>query len=122
MAFSPIGRNAKRLRIYIGDSDQWRGKPLYAALLEQLKKEGMAGATVVRGVASFGAHSRIHTASILSLSTDLPLVIEVINSPEKIQQAVESISPMVREGLITLEDIEVISYTHRFLRPLPADK
>ena len=122
MAFSPIERNAKRLRIYIGDSDQWRGKPLYAALLEQLKKEGMAGATVVRGVASFGAHSRIHTASILSLSTDLPLIIEVIDSPEKIQQAIESISPMVREGLITLEDIEVLAYTHRFLHPLPADK
>jgi CBS domain-containing protein len=122
MTFPSIERKAKRLRIYIGDSDQWRGKPLYSVLLEQLKKEGLAGATVIRGVASFGAHSRIHTASILSLSADLPLVIEVVDSAEKIQQALETISPMVREGLITLEDVEVLSYTHRFLRPLPADR
>jgi CBS domain-containing protein len=122
MTFSSIERAAKRLRIYIGDSDQWRGKPLYSVLLEQLKKEGLAGATVIRGVASFGAHSRIHTASILSLSADLPLVIEVIDSAEKIQHAIETISPMVREGLITLDDVEVLTYTHRFLHPLPADK
>ena len=122
MEFSSIERHAKRLRIYIGDSDQWRGKPLYAVLLEQLKREGLAGATVIRGVAGFGAHSRIHTASILSLSTDLPLVIEVIDSLEKIQHALETISPMVREGLITLEDVEVLAYTHRYLRPLPADR
>ncbi len=122
MAFNTIQGKAKRLRIYIGDSDQWRGVPLYAALLETLKKKGLAGATVIRGVAGFGAHSRIHTASILSLSTDLPLVIEVIDLEDKIQQAIELISPMVGEGLITLEDIEVLSYLHRYLRPLPAEK
>ena len=122
MAFTSMSGSAKRLRIYIGDSDQWRGKPLYAVLLEHLKKEGLAGATVYRGVAGFGAHSRIHTASILDLSTDLPLVIEVIDTPEKIARAVETVSPMVREGLMTVEGVEVVAYTHRFLRPLPADR
>lgn len=122
MAFSTLETSAKRMRIYIGDSDRWQGKPLYAVLLEQLKHEGLAGATVLRGVAGFGAHSRIHTASIIDLSTDLPLIIEVIDSPEKIYHVYERISPMVREGLITLEDVEVLSYTHRFLHPLPADR
>src|SRR3989304_5135523 len=96
-----IERNAQRLNIYLGESDRWRGKPLYAAILETLKTEGIAGATVVRGVAGFGAHSRIHTATILRLSEDLPLRIEVVDSREKISHAIEVISPMVREGLIT---------------------
>lgn len=122
MAFPSIERNAKRLKIYIGESDQWRGRPLYAALLDVLKKEGLAGATVTRGVAGFGAHSRIHTASILDLSLDLPLIIEVVDSSEKISHALEMVSPMVREGLITLENVEVVAYTHRYLRPLPADR
>lgn len=113
---------AQRLAIYIGESDRWRGKPLYAAILEVLKKEKIAGATVVRGVAGFGAHSHIHTASILRLSEDLPLIIHVIDTPEKIQHALELIRPMVREGLITVEDVQVIRYTHRYLNPLPADR
>ncbi len=121
MSNPSIERNAQRLRIYIGENDQWQGKPLYAALLEHLKKEGMAGATVVRGVAGFGARSRIHTASILRLSEDLPLIVEVVDSPENIRRALETIQPMVSEGLITLEPVEVIAYTHRYLRPLPAD-
>ncbi len=113
---------AKRLMIYIGESDQWRGKPLYAALLETLKARGMAGATVLRGVAGFGAHSAIHTSAILRLSLDLPLVVHVIDAPEKIQSALEVVAPMVREGLITLEDVEIVKYAHRYLHPLPADK
>ena len=117
-----IQKNAQRICIYIGESDRWRGKPLYAAILETLKANGIAGATVLRGVAGFGAHSRIHTAAILRLSEDLPLRIEVIDSPEKVEQALEAITPMVREGLVTLEDVQVIRYTHRYLNPLPADK
>ena len=117
-----IEKNAKRICIYVGESDRWRGKPLYAAILETLKANGIAGATVTRGVAGFGAHSRIHTAAILRLSEDLPLRIEVIDSPKKAAQALELISPMVREGLITTEDVQVIRYTHRYLNPLPADK
>lgn len=117
-----IEKNAKRICIYIGESDRWRGKPLYAAILETLKAKGIAGATVTRGVAGFGAHSRIHTAAILRLSEDLPLRIEVIDSPEKVEMALELISPMVREGLITVENVQVVRYTHRYLNPLPADK
>lgn len=113
---------AQLLSIYIGESDRWRNKPLYAAILETLKKEGIAGATVTRGVAGFGAHSRIHTAAILRLSEDLPLIIQVVDSPEHIQRALDAVSPMVREGLITLQPIEVIRYTQRHLNPLPADR
>ncbi len=117
-----IEKNAKRICIYIGESDRWRGKSLSAAILETLKSNGIAGATVTRGVAGFGAHSRIHTATIVRLSEDLPLRIEVIDSHEKVAKALDIITPMVREGLITLEDVQVVRYTHRYLNPLPADK
>ena len=113
---------AKRLCIYIGESDQWRGRALYLALLETLKREGLAGATVTRGVAGFGAHSRIHTTSIEVLSSDLPLVVEVVDQPEKIDGAIVLIGPMIREGLITVEPVEIIKYTHRYLQPLPGDR
>jgi len=117
-----LAENTKRLKIYIGESDLWRGKPLYFALLEILAEEGMAGATVTRGIAGFGARSRIHTAAILRISEDLPLVIEVVDTSEKISYILDKIFPLVREGMMTLEDIKVIKYTHRYLNPLPADK
>ncbi len=117
-----LAEKAQRLTIYIGESDRWRGRPLYAVLLELLKMEGLAGATVIRGVAGFGAHSRIHTAAILRLSEDLPLRIEVVDKPDKVAHAVEVISPLIGEGLITLEEVQVVKYTHRYLNPLPADK
>jgi CBS-domain-containing membrane protein len=82
----------------------------------------MAGATISRGLAGFGAHSVVHTASILRLSLDLPLIINVIDSSEKINNVLKIIAPMVGEGLITLEDVEVVKYTHRYLNPLPIDK
>jgi CBS domain-containing protein len=115
-------KKAKRLSIYIGESDKWRGKALYVALLETLRAHGMAGATVTRGLAGFGAHSVVHTATILRLSLDLPLIIHVIDSPEKIDAVMKIIAPMVGEGLIILEAVEVVKYTHRYLNPLPADK
>lgn len=117
-----LAENTKRLKVYVAESDLWRGKPLYFVLLEILIKEGVAGATVTRGIAGFGAHSRIHTASILRLSEDIPLIIEVVDSAEKISAALEKIYPMVQEGLITLEDVKVIKYTHRDLNPLPVDR
>jgi len=113
---------AQRLTIYIGESDRWRGKPLYAAILEALKARGIAGTTVTRGVAGFGAHSRIHTAAVLRLSEDLPLRIEVVDDEEHIRRALDAVGPMVREGLITLETVQVVRYTHRYLNPLPADR
>ena len=117
-----LSEDAQLLAIYIGESDKWRGRPLYAAILETLKSEKIAGATVVRGVAGFGAHSHIHTASILRLSEDLPLCIQVVDKPDRIAHAIDLVAPMVSEGLVTVEDIHVVKYTHRYLNPLPADK
>lgn len=117
-----LQKKAQCLRIYIGESDHWRGKSLESEILEILRAQGMAGATVFRGVAGFGAHSRIHTTAIEVLSMDLPVVIETIDSPEKIAAILNVIYPMVREGLITLEDVQIVKYTHRYLNPLPADK
>jgi CBS domain-containing protein len=112
----------KRIRIYIGESDRWRGQPLYAALLDILKREGLAGATVTRGVAGFGAHSRIHTAAIETLSQDLPLIVEIVDQAEAANRALALVGPMIQEGLITVEDVTIARYTHRYLHPIPGDK
>lgn len=112
---------ASCLRIYIGESDRWRGSPLHAAILQELRKKGIAGATVFRGMAGFGAHFHIHTSSIEVLSMDLPIVIEAIDTPEKISSVIEILYPMVSEGLITREEVQIIKYTHRYLNPLRAD-
>lgn len=117
-----LQKKAQRLRIYIGESDRWRGKPLESVLLETLRAQGVAGATIFRGVAGFGAHSRVHSTSFEVLSLDLPVVIETIDTPEKIGGVLDLIYPMVREGLITLEEVQIVKYTHRYLNPLPADK
>jgi CBS domain-containing protein len=117
-----LHKKAQCLRIYIGESDRWRGKALEVVLLETIRAQGLAGATVFRGVAGFGAHSRIHTTGIEALSMDLPVVIELIDTPEKINAAIDVIYPMVREGLITMEEVNIVKYTHRFLNPLPADR
>jgi len=117
-----LQKKAQRLRIYIGESDRWRGKSLENALLEVMRIHDMAGATVFRGSAGFGAHSHIHTASIEVLSVDLPVVIEVVDVAPKIASILEVIYPMVREGLITVEDVQIIKYTHRFQNPLPSDR
>ncbi len=111
----------KRMTIYISEGDSWRGRSLYMSILETLKSNDIAGATVMRGLAGFGAHSHIRTSTIEVLSTQLPLIITVIDTSNNIDQALELVKPMVREGLITIEDIEIVKYTHRFLKPLPAD-
>lgn len=112
----------QKLTIYIGESDRAGSRPLYQAILEKLKQDGLAGATVTRGVAGFGAHSRIHTAALLQLSEDLPLIIEVIDTPEKIERGLVAISPLIKEGLITLHEVEIVKYTHRALADLPTDR
>ncbi len=111
---------AQKVTIHIGESDKWGRKPLYAAILELLKKEDCAGATVTRGLAGFGAHSRIHTATLTDLSADLPLVIEWVDNPARIERVMPRLREMVLEGLITVQPVEVISYSHRRLRELPA--
>jgi PII-like signaling protein len=100
------------LRIFIGESDRWRGQPLADAIVLKLRSEGYAGATVLRGTAGFGAHSRIHTASVLRLSEDLPLVIEIVDRPERIEALLPVLDEMIGEGLITLEKVRIIAYRH----------
>jgi hypothetical protein len=98
------------MRIFIGESDKYHGKPLYEALLERLRQKGLAGATVLRGVAGFGASSVVHTDKVLRLSLDLPLIIEVVETEEAIQAILPDLDEMIGGGLITLERARVILY------------
>ncbi len=101
------------LRIFVGEDDRWKGKPLYEEVVRFLRAKGMAGSTVLKGVEGFGAHSRIHTARILRLSQDLPVVIEVVDREEAIRAVLPELQAMIQEGLVTLERVEVLKYTHR---------
>lgn len=105
-----IEGQGKLLRIFIGESDRWEGRPLYQAIVRRLREEGLAGATVIRGIEGFGAHSHLHTARILRLSEDLPLLIEVVDREERIRQVLPMIEEMIPEGLVTLENIEILAY------------
>jgi len=105
-----IPTEGKLLRIFIGEADRWQGKPLYEAIVIEARKRGLAGATVVKGFMGFGAHSRIHTAKLLELSQDLPIVIEIVDAPERIEAFLPDLEAMVGDGLITLERAEVILY------------
>jgi PII-like signaling protein len=107
-----IEGEAQRVRVYIGESDQWHGKPLFTAIVERCRREGLAGATVLRGIEGYGAHSRIHTARILRLSEDLPIVVDIVDRPERIALLLPILDEMVTEGLITLEDVHVVKYVH----------
>ena len=101
------------VRIFVGESDRWEGKPLYEAIVLEARKAGIAGATVLRGVEGFGANSRIHTTKILRLSEDLPMVIEIVDTPERIQAILPVLDRMVGEGLVTLERVQIIAYRHQ---------
>ncbi|MBI5588751.1 MAG: DUF190 domain-containing protein [Deltaproteobacteria bacterium] len=103
---------AELLRVFIGESDKYEGRPLYEVIVEEARRRGMAGATVVRGVLGFGAHSRIHTAKILRLSEDLPLIVEIVDKPERIEAFLPDLDRMVGEGLITVEKVRVVAYRH----------
>jgi len=103
---------AELLRIFIGESDRHGRQPLYEAIVQLARKKGLAGATVLRGIMGFGADSRIHTAKILRLSEDLPIVIEIVDKPERIAELLPQIDGMIEEGLITLERVRVIAYRH----------
>ncbi|MFK5927392.1 MAG: DUF190 domain-containing protein [Desulfuromusa sp.] len=98
------------MRVFIGESDRHQNKPLYKVLLELFRKNGFAGATVLRGVAGFGANSVLHTDRLLCLSQDLPLVIEVVDSEEKIESIIPQLDEMLQGGMITLEKARVICY------------
>jgi uncharacterized protein len=103
----------KLLRIFIGESDKSGHTPLYEAIVRAARERGLAGATVLRGIEGFGASSRLHTARFLRLSEDLPLVIEIVDTAEKIDAFIEEIDEVMTEGLITVERVEVRKYRGR---------
>ena len=98
------------LRIFIGELDKWHHMPLYESIVLRARELGLAGATVLRGPMGYGAHSRLHTAKILRLSEDLPVIIEIVDKEEKIQAFLPELDIMVRDGLVTLEKVRVIMY------------
>jgi hypothetical protein len=108
-----ISEEGQLLRIFIGESDRWQGKPLYEAIVLKAREMGIAGATMLRGLMGFGAASRIHTAKILRLSEDMPIVIEIVDSADKIDALLPIIDEMVEEGMVTLEKVRVIQYRHK---------
>lgn len=106
-----IEGRGKLLKIYIGETDQYHGSPLYHAIVVKARQLGLAGATVYRGLEGFGADSRIHTANILRLSEDLPIVVEIVDKPERIDSFLPELDKMVTKGLVvTVEDVQVVRY------------
>jgi uncharacterized protein len=100
------------VRIFLGESDSYHHKPLYEAIVMKARELNLAGATVFRGILGFGADSRIHTANVLRLSEDLPLVIEIVDSEENVNKLLPFLDETVKEGLITMEKVNVIQYRH----------
>ena len=105
-----IPEDAVLLRIFIGESDRWEHKPLYEAIVMRAREQGLAGATVLRGPMGYGKTSRLHTAKILNLSTDLPLVIEIVDSEASINAFLPILDKMITGGLVTLEKVKVLHY------------
>jgi PII-like signaling protein len=108
--YMQIPNDAVLLRIFLGESDRWEHKPLYEALVLKAREMHLAGATVLRGSMGFGKSSRLHTAKILRLSLDLPLIIEIVDSEEKIQSFLPELEKMMGGGLVTMEKVKVIHY------------
>jgi PII-like signaling protein len=98
------------LRIFLGEDDRHEGSPLYEWIVHRAKEQGLAGATVLRGIEGFGAHSRVHTAKVLRLSTELPVVVEIVDTRDKIEQFLPTIDGAIQEGLATLEKVEIRFY------------
>lgn len=111
-----ITGQGKLLRIFVGEADHHHGRSLYTVLVERARELGLAGATVWRGIEGYGARSRIHTAKILRLSEDLPIIVEIVDSEEKIRAALPTLDALIAEagngGLVTLEAVEIIRYSH----------
>ncbi len=108
-----LPKEGKLLRIFIGESDRYEGRPLYEWIVRKARENHMAGATVVRGLEGFGAHSRMHTAKVLRLSQDLPIIIEIVDTREKIEALLEVIDGAIEEGIATLENVYVHFYRSR---------
>jgi PII-like signaling protein len=103
---------AKMLRIYIDEDDKWEGEPLYEAIVKKLRMMDLAGATVYQGIMGYGAQQRVHKSGFLGIKHNLPLMITVVNTPDKIRKAIVALDEMVDEGLIVMSDVEVIKYVH----------
>jgi uncharacterized protein len=104
---------AKMLRIHFGEDDKWHGKPLYRAIVEKCRELDIAGATVYRGIAGYGASTLIHRRHMFSFSSDAPIMVSVVDAEEKIQTLLPALETMVSEGLIAVSDVEVIKYVHQ---------
>ena len=98
------------LRVFVGESDRWQGQPTYEAIVRKARELHLAGATVLRGSMGFGANSRLHTTKVLRLSEDLPIVVEIVDGRDKIDELLPHIDAMVGEGLVTMERVQVIAY------------
>ena len=101
---------ARRLTIFIGETDQWHHRPLYTEIVHRARRTGLAGASVFRGIEGFGASSHIHTARLLSLSADLPLAIIIVDAQERIEQFLPQLDELISEGLVILDDVHVVRY------------
>ena len=107
-----LSESGQLLRVFIGESDLWHDQPLYRAIVLKARELGLAGATVLRGPMGFGANSRVHTTKLLELSTDLPVVVEIVDSAEKIETLLPFLDEAVAEGLVTIEGVRVLHYRH----------
>lgn len=108
-----LPEEAQAVRVFIGESDKFDGRPLYQAIVEEARRAGLAGATVLRGLMGFGVHSRLHTAKVLRISEDLPIVVELVDKAERMEAFLPVLEKMVGEGLITIEPVKVIAYRGR---------
>jgi PII-like signaling protein len=108
---------AKRLTVYIGESDRFHHKPLYSEVVHRAHRAGLAGASVFRGIEGFGASSLIHTTRILSLSEDLPLAVVIVDDPDRIAAFLPQLDELIGEGLVTLDDVDVVRYVGRPAQP-----
>jgi PII-like signaling protein len=100
----------KLLRIFVGESDRWGYQPLYSAIVEAARKAGLSGATVFKGIEGYGGHSVVHAARVFDLSSDLPVLIEIVDSEQRVRAFLPQLDEMVSDGLVTLETVEIIAY------------
>jgi uncharacterized protein len=107
-----LAGRAKLVRVHFGENDRWNGRPLYEAIVEEARRQDLAGATVYRGIEGYGASTRIHRKHLLT-SSDLPIVVSIVDEASKIERFLPTLEAMVTEGLVAVSDVEVIRYTHR---------
>ena len=111
-----IEASGRLLRIYVGESDRWKYQPLYTAIVEAARKAGLSGATVFKGIEGYGCHSIVHAARIFDLSSDLPILIEIVDSEEHIRSFLPRLDAMIKEGIVTIGAAEIIAYRPRMLQ------